>query len=394
MGVLFSGQPILISALLFLGLMVPLVVIHELGHFLMAKAFKIKVLEFGIGFPPKAKGWQFGETEYSLNWLPIGGFVRLLGEEDPTEPRSLAAAAPWKKLVVLYAGVVMNVILAVTLLTASFIIPRERPLSLAQVSEVSVGSPAAEAEISGTMRDGSDPVQGIQPGDLITVVEGRDIKNVGELILANRLNLGKTQEWTIVRENSTLTALVYARWHPPADQGPTGIRVGAPVTCSGVDDEGNGTNCEFLFPFTETVWDWPWAAIPKGFQSLGDVVVLNVNELRVRFGGGGGGAAVEGQPVVQGPVGIANTIREGVDVLGWRPLIEFAALLSLSLAVFNALPIPMLDGGRAVFVFVEMARGGRRVAPEKEAFVHLLGFVVLISVVLFITVLDIRRIFS
>src|SRR3954453_24250338 len=103
---------ILLSVFPFLFLLLAIVIIHEFGHFLAAKAFGIKVLEFGVGFPPRIKGlvWRRGETEYTINWLPLGGFVRLLGEEDPSDPRSLAAAPRWKRLVVLGAGVVMNLV--------------------------------------------------------------------------------------------------------------------------------------------------------------------------------------------------------------------------------------------------------------------------------------------
>ena len=147
---LFSGgQSVFLAALLFLALLVPLVLIHELGHFLAAKAFGIKVLEFGVGFPPRAWGRRFGETEYTVNWLPIGGFVRLLGEEDPSDPRSLAAAAAWKRLTVMFAGVAMNVLLAVGLLATGLMIPRERSLSMVQVVEVAAGSPASEARVEG-----------------------------------------------------------------------------------------------------------------------------------------------------------------------------------------------------------------------------------------------------
>lgn len=386
----FDPVAILRAAVPFLGILLVLIVIHELGHFLAAKAFGIKVLEFGIGFPPKIRGWQRGETEYTLNWLPIGGFVRLLGEEDPGDPRSLAAAARWKRLTVLGAGVVMNLVLAVLLLAASFVVPRERALNMAQVVSVAEDSPAAEARVVGEMRDGSEPLQGLQPGDIVLEVEGREVRNISELIFATRLNLGKTQEWTIQRAGSTLNAYVYARWHPPADQGPTGITIGPPMTCSGVDDEGNPTNCQLLYPLTETVWYWPWEALPKGVFALIDSVVLTVNELRVRLGGGGGGATSD-QPVVSGPVGIASTTGDIIEEAGWRPLIELAALLSLSLGVFNALPFPGLDGGRMLFVWIEILRGGRRIAPEKEALVHLIGIAFLLSLIVFITIADVRR---
>lgn len=386
---------ILIPALLFLALLVPLVVVHEFGHFIAAKAFGIKVLEFGVGFPPRVKWltWRKGETEYTINWLPIGGFVRLLGEEDPTDPRSLAAAARWKRLTVMFAGVFMNFVLAVVLFSVGFMVPRDRDLSLAMVSEVVPGSPAAEAPITGEMRDGSQPLQGLQPGDIVTEVEGREIKNVNELIYTNRLNLGETQDWTIVRQGSTLQADVYARWHPPADQGPTGIRIGAPTNCVEFDDGGECAQAELVYPFTESVWYYPWEAFPKGVGALKDTVVLSVNEIRVRVGGGGGGAT-EGQPAFTGPVGIADTTNTLVEEQGWRSLIEFAALLSLNLGIVNALPLPMLDGGRMFFVFIEILRGGRRIAPEKEALVHLTGFALLITGVIIVSYFDIARLVS
>ncbi len=374
----------------FVSLLLILVVIHEFGHFLAAKAFGIKVLEFGIGFPPKAKTlFTKGETEYTLNWLPIGGFVRLLGEEDPSDPRSLAAAPRWQRLIVMGAGVMMNLILAIFLLGVSFMVPRERSLSQAQIQEVASGSPAAEAKVSGEMRDGSAPVQGIQPGDIVIEVSGREVANTSEMVYANRLNLGETQKWTIIRAGSTLTAEVYARWHPPAGQGPTGVRISAPVSCS-VDAAGDPTNCQLKYPQTESVSYPPWEAFPKGAQSLVDTMVLTVNEIRVRIGGGGG-AAVDDQPAFTGPVGIANTTGDLIQEAGWRSLIEFAALLSLNLAIFNALPIPMLDGGRMFFVVLEILRGGRRVSPEKEALVHFTGFALMMAGVLVVTYFDIAR---
>ena len=391
----FDPIAIVRAAVPFLGLLLVLVVLHEFGHFIAAKAFGIKVLEFGIGFPPKAMTYfRKGDTEYTLNWLPIGGFVRLLGEEDPTDPRSLAAAPRWKRLTVMFAGVFMNLILAVLLLAVGFMVPRERSLAGAQVGEVAAGSPAAEAKISGEMRDGSEPLQGLQPGDRVLEVAGREVKNTNELIYANRLNLGKTQTWVISRASSTLTADVFARWHPPAGQGPTGIRISAPSRCVEFDDAGACTRAELLFPFTESVSDYPWVAFPKAVGSLWDTVVLTKNEIQSRIGGNSGSPSGEDQPTFTGPVGIATTTGELIKQEGWRPLIEFAALLSLNLAVFNALPLPMLDGGRIFFVFVEILRGGRRVAPEKEALVHLTGFALLMVGVLVVTYFDIARLVS
>ncbi|MEX0781146.1 MAG: M50 family metallopeptidase [Dehalococcoidia bacterium] len=379
---------------IFLLLLVPLVVIHEFGHFVAAKAFGVKVLEFGIGFPPKAVTYlRKGETEYTLNWLPIGGFVRLLGEEDPSDPRSLAAQSQWKRLTIIYAGVVMNLVLAIVLLAVGYMVPREVNLSGAQVTSVMEDSPAAAAVVTGEMQDGSVPQQGLKAGDRVLEVEGREVRNTSEMIYANRLNLGETQEWIISRGGSLLTAEVYARWHPPAGQGPTGITVGAPSICSDIDADGNPINCQLLYPFTESEKFWPWEAFPKGAASLKDSLVLTYNEIRVRWGGGGG-AATSDEPAFTGPVGIASQTGELIDEAGWRPIIELSALLSLNLAIFNALPIPMLDGGRAAIVFVEIARRGKRIAPEKEALIHLTGFALLMASVLVVTFFDIQRLVS
>jgi len=388
----FDPAAILLAVVPFLALLLVLVLIHEFGHFLAAKAFGIKVLEFGVGFPPKAKTlFTKGDTEYTLNWLPIGGFVRLLGEEDPSDPRSLAAAPRWQRLTVMGAGVAMNAVLAILLMAVGFMIPRERALTLAQVVDVAPGSPAANAEIRGAMRDDSPVLQGLQPGDIVLEVEGRDIKNTGELVVANRLNLGETQEWLINRNGSTLTALVFARWNPPAGEGPTGIRISPPATCS-LDAAGDPVNCQLLYPYSENVSYPPWEALPKGFTALAETMQLTINEIRIRFNGTGGASiAGEDQPAFTGPVGIADTTGQLISDQGWRPLIEFAALLSLNLAIFNALPIPMLDGGRMVFVVVEILRGGRRISPEKENLVHLTGFVLLMMGVLVVTYFDIAR---
>lgn len=380
----------------FSAILITLVVIHEAGHFFAAKALGVKVLEFGVGFPPRVKRlvWKHGETEYTVNWLPIGGFVRLLGEEDPSDPRSLAAAARWKRLTIMSAGVVMNLILAIILFSVGFMIPRDRSLSLSQVIAVAADSPAAEAQVVGVMSDGSAPLQGLQPGDIIVEVEDTEIMNTSELIYENRLNLGETQEWVISRSGSELTVFVYARWHPPADQGPTGIQVGAPQFCSGADEEGAPTGCQLLYPFTESVSYWPWEALPKGVEQLRETVVLTMNEIRVRVGGGGGAGVNSDQPLFSGPVGIADTTGQIIDQAGWRPLLELAALLSLSLAVFNALPMPALDGGRIAFVLLEYIRGGRRIAPEKEALVHFVGMAILLSLFVVITFRDFQRILS
>ena len=350
------------AALLFLGILIFLVVAHELAHFATAKLFGIRVLEFGVGFPPRIAGKRWGETEYTVNWLPFGGFVRLLGEEDPTEGRSLAAAPRWQRFIVLVAGSVANLMLPVLLFAIAFSIPHEESISRTVVSSVEPDGPAAAA--------------GFEQGDVIHQVDGRDSPNIAAAGRLIRLNLGKEIEVLVLRGQEFVTLRVEPRWTPPEGQGPTGITITSQCTQVG------GQGC---VPFTETVADPPWVSIPRGLDATIDSLVLARNEIVSWFKGGS-------SPAVTGPVGIAQTTGEVARDGGVTPLLQLAALLSINLGVLNLLPLPMLDGGRVMFLLIEVARGGRRIAPEKEALVHLVGFVLFIALALAVTFADITRI--
>jgi regulator of sigma E protease len=334
-------------------------VAHELGHFFTAKLFGIKVLEAGLGYPPRAWGFTWRDTLYSVNWLPLGGFVRLLGEEDPTDPQSLAAQPAWKRLIVLAAGSAMNITLPILLFAFAFMLPREVPVGPAIIDSVQPGSPAAEA--------------GLQSGDRIVELNGARIKNTQDVTRVVRLNMGGTIEFKVQRELfggggfETLEVPVKARWAPPEGQGPTGITIAN------------------LYPqFSETEQYSPWEAIPKGWTSTIDALRLARNQIVAMFHGGGG-------PDVAGPVGIADATGEVVRQAGWQTLLDFAAVLSINLAIINILPLPMLDGGRIMFVLLEVARRGKRVAPEKEALVHLIGLAFILTMVVVITYFDVVR---
>ena len=352
------------SVLLFLGILVLLVVVHEFAHFATAKLFGIKVLEFGIGFPPRAAGKRWGETEYTLNWLPLGGFVRLLGEEDPDDPRSLAAAAHWKRFIVLVSGSLTNLMLPVLLFAMAFTIPHEESIGRAVVASVVPGAPAEAA--------------GFMNGDVIHEAGGREAKNFADAGRLIRLNLGKEIDVLVRRNQDFLTLRVEPRWTPPEGQGPTGIMIRSQCTVVG------GEGC---VPFTETVSEPPWESIPAGFQATVDSLILARNELVSWFKGGS-------SPQVAGPVGIAQTTGEVAREGGLTRLLQLAALLSINLGILNLLPLPMLDGGRVFFLLIEIVRGGRRIAPEKEALVHLVGFVVFIAIAIAVTFADISRIAS
>lgn len=367
-------------------MLVGLVVVHELGHYLTAKMFGIKVLEAGIGYPPRIWGFNWRGTLYSINWLPLGGFVRLLGEEDPTDPQSLAAQAAWKRIIVLGSGAFMNIVLPVVLFAAVFMLPREVSRGPAVIDLVEENSPAEQATLT-TVPDGEklDTI-GLKPGDKILAINGKSVKNTTEAGRVIRLNVGRTLTFRVERASfgdvQTLEARVRARWDPPADQGPTGIRIhnqiGGSAVCQGA---GKPDQC------TETEKYSIFEAIPKGWQSTWESLVLARNQVIAMVKGGQG-------PDVAGPVGIAQATGEVVDEAGWEPLLEFAALLSINLAIINILPLPMLDGGRITFVLIEVARRGRRVAPEKEAIVHLIGLALIITMAVVVTYFDVARLIA
>jgi regulator of sigma E protease len=362
------------SLIPFVAILVFLVVVHEIGHFVTAKMAGVKVLEFGIGYPPRAWGKKYGETEYTINWLPLGGFVRLLGEEDPSDPRSLAAKPRWVRIVVLLAGAAMNVLLAVLLFTVTFLIPQDVPVGRAVVDKVNPGSPAEKA--------------GVKTGDIILRINGREVENFLDASYYIRLNQGETMTWTLRRPlfggstgaigagTETITTRVYARWAPPIIKGPDGEKVQQGPT---------GITLAPRSGQVETRSYPVWEAVPRGVRATAESLVLARNQIISWW-------KARTAPEVSGPVGIAQATGEVVDQAGWLKLFEFAALLSINLAIINVLPLPMLDGGRVLFILVELLRGGRRVPPEKEALVHLAGFVVLLSLVVVISYFDILRI--
>ena len=491
------------SVVPFVAIIVVLVIVHELGHFVTAKLAGVRVQEFGVGYPPRLWAKKLGDTEYSVNALPLGGFVRMVGEEDPSDPRSLASRPRRWRLIVLSAGSLMNFLFAIALFSAGFMIPREVPAGRAVVQEVMPGSPAKEA--------------GLQQGDIIWKINDREVQNVPETGKAIRLHLGETVTMRVKRQAEFMDLRVKARWAPPdivhvvepgedvqsvaeqlglstasvreaADikstlepgqqltigegpdavtytpeegdtvasvaqrlgvsqaavrtaaglpdpdklevgqelrfgQGPTGIVIGAqyPYTESqsysllkavplGVSSEAvrtaaglpdpdkleTGQELHFAqgptgiviapqYPYTETQSYSLFKAVPLGVRSTIDSLTLARNEIISWIKGGG-------NPEVSGPIGIAQATGEVVKEVGWKVLTDFAALLSVNLAIINILPLPFLDGGRVVFVLLEVLRGGRRVAPRKEALVHLVGLAALLTFVVIVSYFDIARI--
>src|SRR3990172_7552 len=168
---------ILHTILPFAGVLIVLIVVHELGHYITAKLTGVKVLEAGLGYPPPLSAFPRRGPLSSINWLPLGGFVRLLGEEDPSDPNSLAAKPRWVRLIVLFAGSGMNFLMPIFLFAVAFMIPRDVNVGLTQITGVAPQSPAEEA--------------GLKPGDVIRALHGDEVRNVREASLAIRLNIGE-----------------------------------------------------------------------------------------------------------------------------------------------------------------------------------------------------------
>ena len=333
-------------------MVVILVVIHELGHFAVAKFFNVKVNEFGVGFPPKLFGWKKGETEYTLNALPLGGFVRLEGEDESTGPRSLASKSPGVRAAIISAGSVMNAILAIAIFTVLFMIPREVTLGDVVVDAVSPNSPAAEA--------------GIGPGDRIVAVNGQPVESIREVSAGISRNLGEELPLTIETAGQTKDLTVVPRWNPPEGEGNVGVRL------------------DLQNERVETLSYYPWEAVGKGVVQIGEVLTLTWRATTHWL-------FRDAPTPFAGPVGIVSGSKEAVDVAGLDALIPLAALLSISLAIFNILPIPALDGGRLLFVIIEIIRRGKKIPADKERLVHVLGFALLITIVLMVSFNDIAR---
>ena len=432
------------SVLIFIAILGFLVTAHELGHFTVAKLRGVRVLEFGLGLPPRVFGFTRGDTTYTLNLLPIGGFVRMQGEEesdDPNDPRAFVNKGPFTRLAILAAGAGVNAILPIFLLTIVLMLPQDVTVADVVVTEVVADGPAASA--------------GVLPGDVIRRVDGRGIDSSPVLQKAIQLRLGADSTWVVERQGALTQLTLEPRIAPPTGQGATGIVIANARVHVGSVAVGSRAQAVGLLAGDELVLlasadpsvlvrrqviyvadaeqalaaalaDAPgagaellvlrggrlvtlvlsgdpraldgaalverplerrseplWRAFPKSFLAIGDILVIFRNEISRMMAGASGFA-------VAGPIGIAQLTGQVADA-GLSPLITWTALLSINLAIVNLLPIPALDGGRITFVLLELARGGRRLAPEKERMVHLVGFVVLIGAIVLVSIQDIRR---
>ncbi len=343
---------ILITITAFVVVLSFLVLIHELGHFWAARLLGIHVRELGIGFPPRFRGFSRNGILYSLNWLPVGGFVRLEGESDPLVPHGYAGKPVWARAIVLIAGSGMNILLAWAVFSSLASLPTERLVdSEIVIMDIVPGSPADEA--------------GLRSGDLIRSVNGSDVLTLQQLSVRVR---AATDGVILNVRRGTIPLAVYLmpRPNPPTGEGPMGISI------------------RFTNPVFERQTAPIWQAPYNGLILMLDIVTSTASE----FGRAVGSAS---DPGIAGPIGIAQATGEAARS-GPVPLLVIVGLLSLNLGILNLLPIPALDGGRLPFLLLEVIRRGRRLSPHRENLVHFMGFAFLLSVILFVTIgIDLPR---
>lgn len=352
----------IISAIVFVIILALLVLVHEFGHFIVAKKTGMEVKEFGFGFPPRIFGIKRGETIYSVNWLPFGGFVKIVGEdnEEQDNPRSFVNKGFWARFGTLIAGVVMNVILAWVLLSIGLIIGLPTAIDQGQplpaharlrsesmsILDVASGSPAEKI--------------GLQSGDQIKSVDGKNFSNLDALVDYVHSEEGKTVDMQIMRGKENLDFKVYARQNPPADQGSLGIALG----------------------YVGILY-YPWQYAPyQGALATWQILAETGSGLYHIVSTG------QGLKDLGGPVRIASLTGE-VTLLGVSYIINFAALLSVNLAILNIIPFPALDGGRILFLLIEKIRRKKNNQTVEQWF-NVIGFAILILLILLVSIKDIR----
>ena len=350
-----------------------LIFLHELGHFVAALRLGVKIKEFGLGFPPRLLGtaratdgrrrWFFGKAPgdldpdsiiYSLNWLPLGGFVRPAGEDDPAVARGLAASPKLTRFVVLAAGPAMNLLVGVAVFTLLYATGWPEYTDRVRIAGVVQGSPAAAA--------------GLKIGDVVVSANGEPVTfQSGRLIEIAHGHLGQPIQLVVERGGAQLTLAVVPRTEWPSGQGPMGIALDQERTLiiqpppqaliSGIAQVGFQIRETFLMPVR--------------------LISREIQASDVRF------VSIVGMAQINDAV-----VENAVEVQSLYPILQFTGLITVALALTNLLPLPALDGGRILFVLIEAVRG-RRVDPLREGYVHVMGMLLLLTLMAFMVLNDI-----
>ena len=366
----------MLTILLFILILSFLVMIHELGHFVMAKRAGIGVEEFGFGLPPRLWGKKYKGTIYSFNWLPFGGFVRLVGE-DPTDKRkdaknSFQVKSLWQRTKVVLAGVTMNLLVAVVIFYAVIMALGFRVnLPLLFDHRFRFVEQTKQVLISDISPGGVADKAGIKIGDSIIGADGQKIAVIDELQGFIRNSEGRNVVLTIENpvNNQTRQVTVAPQYSEALKAPAIGVGLGELVSLR-----------------YETWWQKLFAGAIHSYNTAEHSLVIFGKLIGYEIVKGDISPVSEG---VSGPVGIARITQEAV-AMGPVSVLQLVALLSLNLAIMNVLPIPALDGGRFFFLAVE-AITRRKPKPVFEKWVHTVGFVVLIGLIVLITYNDVLK---
>ncbi len=353
------------TILVFVVLLAVLVIAHEFGHFIVAKKSGMQVDEFGFGFPPRIFGVKRGETIYSVNWIPLGGFVRIVGEDgtDVANPRSFGNKSFWPRLATLVAGVTMNVILAWLLLVVCLMVGLPTEVAPGQPLPSHTSMYAESISIVDVAPNTPAATAGLQEGDQVKAIDGQQITSVDQIASFTSSHQGQTLQFSIERGNQLLTIPAYSRINPTDGNGYVGIAV---------SEVGKLRYAWYVAPYDAV--SFTWQIISSEASGLWALVHTK--------------AALS---EVGGPVKIAQLTGQ-VTALGFSYLLQFAAFLSINLAIINILPFPALDGGRVMFLVIEKVRGKRN-NESVEQWANTIGFALLLLLVAVISVHDVVGLF-
>jgi regulator of sigma E protease len=359
----------ILTIVVFILVLSVLIFVHEFGHFMTAKKSGMRVEEFGFGFPPRIWGKKKGGTIYSINAIPFGGFVKILGEDgqEKSNPQSFASKSAARRALVLFAGVAMNIILAFVLLSIVNMVGLRTGLTdgqtsgakniMVQVIEIADGSPAQVAGL-----EVLDNIKSITVAGIRTTVDGVD--DVQNIVNANK---GKSITINVQRGGREINLELTPRENPPANEGAIGVSL--------------ATTGIITYPWYEAIWH----GIQDTWFILAQTAIGYATIIKNLFTTGQAGVQLSG------PVGIAVITGQAAR-LGFTYILQFMSLISINLAVLNFIPFPALDGGRLLFVLIEKLKGSP-ISKKVENALNSFGFALLILLMLYVTTKDVLRFF-
>ena len=372
---------ILTTIVLFLLILGVIVFVHELGHFMMAKLYDVKVEEFALGFPPRIFSFKKGETEYSLNSVPLGGYCKIVGEdgENKDNPRSFGSKSVGKRFLILSAGVIMNFVLAFVIFSAIFMAGFPQDITNKDLSVIRSGNDDSfmvqmegaksvkdvKVQISEIVKDAPANKTGLEVGDTIIKADEKEIISIEDLQNYTEENLDKPIVFSIMRGGENITKEITPRMEYPDNEGAMGVSLVRTAVVSYYPLEAIGRGYEYTVHLTMFII-MSFASIVWGLVTTGKTVAE-----------------------VSGPIGIAAMTQQAAS-MGFMTVLNFTALISINLAIINALPFPALDGGRLLFLIVEKIKNSP-INQKWEAKANNVGFALLMLLMVVITLKDIAK---